>query len=410
MSTTQFTDDAFNKYVTKTSAKTLIGNWQEEGSIRDATGEGRTLPQRHIKRSGLLQDFTKLPSTTRKCDDTFQRVLGARKPPTKDPLPGTQAIEIPKYGARWKLDRAKCLEFSQEEMEQIDEARKLADQEREFETSNVARDICCPAPYNPAERQKNSYANEIMFGKAGSKEDAYKNSGLDAITNLDYTNQVPVTFYTQTYASTDPNVKSGVRVSCPTGANTYARDCKFTCPTSQYKGGRWKEEEMEETLYAAKKSGKHPNGATGMEPPIFGLSQLKGELLYKLREQSGLLALVKMRAELTSKAENGCVKKADLNALFLEIYPEIPDVYLRLYLDGLATMKKDQVQVSALFNSLVGACTPNAIKEKLLEGFRSGWRPEGIEEIPSTQDEYISFFCDIYAIDPKAVAQMLQTF
>lgn len=414
MATTQFTDSAYNKYVTTTSGKTLIANWQEEESIRDATGEGRTVPQQHIKRSGLLKDFTKLPSMTRKQDDTFNRVLGDRKPPKPDPLPGTQVIDIPKHGTRWKLDREKCLDFAQEEMNQIDGARTLAELERDFTTSCDVRDTCCPAPYNPAERQKDSYANELMFGKAGTKESSYDNSGLDAKTNLDYSNQVPVTFYTQTFASKNPNVKSLVRSSCVSGSNIYARDSKFTTPVDQYAGGRWQDEEVADMIQAAKESDRHVNGFTGMEPPANGLAQLKAKLLHVLREKRGLLGLVNLRAELSSKAEVGCVKKSDVKDLFLDLYPELNEVHLRLYLDGLATMKKDQVQVSALFKSLVGASVPNAIKEKLLIGFRRGWKPDGIDGVPSTenaamQDEYLSFFFDIYALDPGEVSQMLRT-
>lgn len=56
------TDDAYNKYLGADSGKagTLLGNWLEERVLRETTGEGRTVPQRHVKRSGLLKDFTKV--------------------------------------------------------------------------------------------------------------------------------------------------------------------------------------------------------------------------------------------------------------------------------------------------------------------------------------------------------------
>jgi len=41
----QFSDDAFNKYLTDPGrGGTLVGNWFEERSIREATGEGRSIP------------------------------------------------------------------------------------------------------------------------------------------------------------------------------------------------------------------------------------------------------------------------------------------------------------------------------------------------------------------------------
>merc|ERR1719262_2198476 len=80
MTATQFTDDAYNKKILKPEVGgTLVGNWLEERSIREATGEGRTVPNRHIPRSGLLQDFTKVPSSgPRKVDNTFERIYGHR--------------------------------------------------------------------------------------------------------------------------------------------------------------------------------------------------------------------------------------------------------------------------------------------------------------------------------------------
>merc|ERR1719498_1601329 len=75
-----FSDDAYNKYLSDpTRGGTLIGNWFEERSIREATGEGRTVPQRHIPRSGLLTDWTKVPDAgPRKQDNTFERTYGPK--------------------------------------------------------------------------------------------------------------------------------------------------------------------------------------------------------------------------------------------------------------------------------------------------------------------------------------------
>ncbi|CAK0873133.1 unnamed protein product [Prorocentrum cordatum] len=74
-----FTDAAYNKYHAGQGAGVLIGNWHEEQVIREATGEGRTVPQRHLPRSGLLTDFTKVPNDGfRKMDNTFERVYGPK--------------------------------------------------------------------------------------------------------------------------------------------------------------------------------------------------------------------------------------------------------------------------------------------------------------------------------------------
>merc|ERR1719405_312421 len=80
-----FSDDAFNKYLSDPGrGGTLIGNWFEERAIREATGEGRSVPQRHIPRSGLLSDWTKVPeSGPRAQDDTFKRAYEVDVPWSK---------------------------------------------------------------------------------------------------------------------------------------------------------------------------------------------------------------------------------------------------------------------------------------------------------------------------------------
>ena len=54
-----YTDDIYNNNLPKKSHAygTLVGNWSEEHVLRTTVGEARTVPQRHVKRSGLLKDF-----------------------------------------------------------------------------------------------------------------------------------------------------------------------------------------------------------------------------------------------------------------------------------------------------------------------------------------------------------------
>jgi len=122
MITTPFTDDAFNKYINENErgSTILIGNWYEEQCIRDATGEGRTVAQRHIKRSGLLQDFTKLPSQTRVMDNTFDRVLGRKQTRQEsEEVEGTETLNLPTTGLRFERDRAKVIEYANSQMERL---------------------------------------------------------------------------------------------------------------------------------------------------------------------------------------------------------------------------------------------------------------------------------------------------
>ena len=73
-----FSEDSFNKKIPdQVHSRVLIGNWFEESVLQTTVGEARSVPQRHIKRAGLLRDFTKRPSQVRQLDDTFERVCGS---------------------------------------------------------------------------------------------------------------------------------------------------------------------------------------------------------------------------------------------------------------------------------------------------------------------------------------------
>ncbi len=73
-----FSEDSYNKHLPQeVQSRVLVGNWYEESILQVTVGEARSVPQRHIKRSGLLKDFTKRPAEVRKLDDTFERVCGS---------------------------------------------------------------------------------------------------------------------------------------------------------------------------------------------------------------------------------------------------------------------------------------------------------------------------------------------
>jgi hypothetical protein len=71
-----FSEDGYNKKRDE-HGRVLVGNWFEEAVLQTTVGEARSVPQRHIKRAGLLKDFTKRPSEVRVLDDTFERVCGS---------------------------------------------------------------------------------------------------------------------------------------------------------------------------------------------------------------------------------------------------------------------------------------------------------------------------------------------
>ncbi|EER17382.1 hypothetical protein Pmar_PMAR022331 [Perkinsus marinus ATCC 50983] len=115
MSITQFSDDAYNKYPDNTNNDhpgTLIGNWFEETQIRQATGEGRTVPQRHLKRRGLLDgDGPEVWPTPVEKDNTFERVHGKRLSSAKfDTCAGDVGnYKCPITGRNLMANDAECL-------------------------------------------------------------------------------------------------------------------------------------------------------------------------------------------------------------------------------------------------------------------------------------------------------------
>ena len=65
----------FNKKVLVRNG-TLISNWYEEQILREATGEGRTIPKSHLPKKNL--DFDSESTNIRVQDDTKTRILGTK--------------------------------------------------------------------------------------------------------------------------------------------------------------------------------------------------------------------------------------------------------------------------------------------------------------------------------------------
>ena len=71
------TEAAFNKF-TAQGRGTLIGNWNEERSLREFTGVGRTIVKSHIPKRHL--DFENPIAVPKLVDSTQDRIYGEVKP------------------------------------------------------------------------------------------------------------------------------------------------------------------------------------------------------------------------------------------------------------------------------------------------------------------------------------------
>jgi hypothetical protein len=124
-----FSEDSYNKRLPQEGqSRVLIGNWYEESILQETVGEARSVPQRHIKRSGLLKDFTKRPAEVRKLDDTFERVCGSATVGGTLTTPTTFekiVVKEARLGPRRALEEAAFLKkaTSRQEKKPSDQAR-----------------------------------------------------------------------------------------------------------------------------------------------------------------------------------------------------------------------------------------------------------------------------------------------
>jgi len=208
-----FADDAYNKYVGD-GPGTMVGNWSEERALRDATGEGRTLPQRHLPRSCLLKDFTRVATaSTRRTDDTFERCYGPNRSTTYVPmsktigageedLTGESRIalqlqadrRVERVGMRRVLDEAAMQEVAEKHVCLEEEVQNAQAQQRAFATTTGSH--FQKPDYRKTEHPaflRKSHKNELMTGRPVDRSQTLLNAGLDVQTNVHYSVAEPVT-------------------------------------------------------------------------------------------------------------------------------------------------------------------------------------------------------------------------
>lgn len=396
MSATPFTDDAFNKH-TKKGCGTLVGNWFEERSIRESTGEGRTVPQRHIPRSGLLKDWTKVPSCgPRKSDDTFERCYGHRQyhvqvPYSKaigagdsehvvrNPVAETLQAEgrIPAIGPR-TLEATQAMREAAEEFVQAEDAIEAEKMNARFfeTTTGVFHAKPDETKVERPQHYLNSQRNVLTHGPPGDRSKALQNAGLEAITNDHYANVEAVTGWRMALA--EPTMRSDVRASAAAGICTFGKHSEFSKPMGEFYKGTSKDDEIGELFRSLQ--GTQPLRTLGGTAPISAafaevpsLAALKAAIKDRLLGTWGPHGYVTLRQRLHDLSDHeGFVPKAaavgvlreDLGLSDAEVSPEA----LSIYLDQQLTMKKTEMRVSALLTSLRPSL-PQALRAGVLRKF-----------------------------------------
>jgi hypothetical protein len=368
---TQFTDDAYNKELKgkQSGYGTLVGNWYEEGCQREGTGEGRTLPQRHVRRSGLLKDFTRLPSDGfRIADDTFERLYGHRKyeivhtsssaigkPDGKYHLtelhsePMQASLRMPQVGVRQIENNHKFYDYAVESVKIAEDAKDALNQIRHFETA-ANSDFTMPNPNDIEKPQfpRTSMRRELLSGPALPDSEVLGRRGLDFDKSTHYSLQEAVTANTE-FAS-NPDTISAVKLSYP--ENGFRKNSIVSCPVESFLGGA--EKDSCEPGFASSKALplRQPAVAPTLASMPVTLVQTKEAFIAKFADKFGpLRAMIELRNELEAHSEaDGTVLLTNAKAV-LEV-DGLPSVAVDVYLKQMATMSKKACQISKVMDSI----------------------------------------------------------
>mmetsp|Transcript_7079 Transcript_7079/g.12183 ORF Transcript_7079/g.12183 Transcript_7079/m.12183 type:complete len:467 (-) Transcript_7079:92-1492(-) len=406
----QFSDDAYNKFLdTSERAGTLIGNWFEERSIREATGEGRSVPQRHIPRSGLLTDWTKVPSTgPRKQDNTFERIYGPKVflkgvPSAKyigageEDLTGEKPIadtlqaegRVARIGPRELEARAARREAAELDTQEEEAELERKANERSFETtSGLHFGKPDETQAERASHLRKSYKLEILHGPPADRSIALRNAGLDIQNNVHYSNLEGVTHARMSLV--DSRLRNDMKVSAHGGHNAFGRNSQFSKPITEFDRGLAKDDELENMYQGLKKTspvqtfgGAAPRAAAFAHIP--SLTALKDTIHRQITEVWGQYGYVTLRHQLYDCSDHeGFASVPDVIKMFRESLglteDAASDKELDVFLNQLVTMKRGAVRISALMLSLRPSLSQQA-KARAIEAFKALGPEDGVASL-----------------------------
>lgn len=387
----QFSDDAYNTQLQPgTGAGTLIGNWFEERALRDSSGEGRTVPQRHLPRSGLLKDWTKVPPQPRKGDDTFDRVYGPKSSlewESASNAIGKVDNSTPNIMMDGPLDVAlKTAHHEGAEMDVQTEEGILEEvnHARYFETTTgVGHQKPDFTVAKKASHTSKCYEQEIRCGPEPDAMPALENTGLEVPFHAHYSRVDQIT-NTRMFMA-DKEFRGNVTASAPTGVGPFHRNSEFTKGCEKFILAVHKDEGLN-AMYEGLKDlnpmrqlgGEHPAAHFALIP---SLAALKGTIHRKVQEVWGALGYVNLRQRLCEFCDHeGFIRKADVVEVLRENLglseEEVASKPLDVWLSQLTTMKKDELKASTLMSSLRPAL-PQKDKRRVLTAFKLLQSPSG---------------------------------
>jgi len=406
----QFSDDAYNKFLTDPGrGGTLVGNWFEERSIREATGEGRTVPQRHIPRSGLLTDWTKVPDCgPRKQDNTFERtygpkvfqknvptskVIGAGEEDITGEVPIAPMVQaegrIARVGGRELACKAARWESAERELKAEEAERDRKANERLFDTTNGCEyQKPDESLAEKAAHLRKSCKLEILHGPHPDRSIALRNAGMDIQTNVHYSNTEGVTHARMSLM--EPFMRNDMKVSACQGFRPFGKNSEFSKPIGECMLGIAKDDEMQK-LYMMEKT-TNPMKTSGGVLPVSGpfrtvpsLALVKDKIHNQITQTWGQYGYVTLRHQLYDCSDHeGFVNKNDVIALFKNSLglsaQEVTDEELDVWLSQLITMKKTELRITTLMTSLRPAL-PQRAKKRIQEVFASMKPADGVARL-----------------------------
>jgi hypothetical protein len=368
---TQFTDDAYNNALKGKQAGygTLVANWYEESCQREGTGEGRTIPQRHVRRSGLLKDFTRLPSDGfRVCDDTFERLYGHRKYEIAHTSssaignlggkchltelqsePVQAKLVLPQVGVRQIENNHKFYEHAVASVKIEEEAKDALNEIRHFETAGQT-DYTMPNPNEIEKPQfpRTSAVRELLSGPPLPDSEVFGRKGLDFDKQTHYSLQEAVTANSE-FASNADTI-AAVKLSYPD--NGFRRNSTVSCPVEHFLKGAEKDSCEPGFAVEAGMPLRQVNVAPTLNAMPVTLVQTKATIIKKYVDQYGpLRAMIELRNELEAHAEaNGTIMVTNGKAVLAG--DGINAVAVEVYLKQMATMSKTACQISKVMDSI----------------------------------------------------------
>jgi len=360
-------DDAFNKQIGSHPGQgTLVGNWFEEQGLRTALGEGRSVPQRHMPRSGLLKDFTKVPSGgARKQDNTFERVYapgGFSYPKTSSKAIGDFEDDgVVRIGPKTDADTKAMFAAADEEVRMEEDTENMQHNIRRFDTTSGS--TFTKPDESQAEKAtmgRASCAHEIMHGETPNRLLGLQNAGLDLSTDKHYSNAEAPTHARMQMAC--PRGRNDMKLSAVGGFNAFGKHSEFSKPIHHCTLGLAKDEELEKTFQGLKDTqpmrqhGPHnPRGDAFQTVP--SLATLKNTIMEKLNACVGATGFVTLRQRLFDRGDHeGFVSKQTIEEVlrndFMISENDVDSAALNVYLSQLVTMKSTELKIGKFMTSL----------------------------------------------------------